>query len=41
MENLIHLINWGTPFGVGLFLLLLACSAAVLIRASKRDKKDL
>lgn len=44
MENLVHLINWGTPLGIGLFLLLLSCSAAVFVRAlslsKKTDKKD-
>jgi len=43
MDNLIQIIGWGSPIGVGIFLLCIAGMIFILTKAQKakdKDKKD-
>ncbi|MFC2033275.1 hypothetical protein ACFLUB_01985 [Chloroflexota bacterium] len=40
MENWILILGWGSPIGIGIFLLCLAGMIFLLSKADKKGKKD-
>jgi formate-dependent nitrite reductase membrane component NrfD len=40
MDNLIMILGWGSPIGIGIFLLCLAGMIFILSKADKQRKKD-
>ena len=40
MDNLILILGWGSPIGIGIFLLCIAGMIYILSRVDKRKKKD-
>jgi hypothetical protein len=40
MENLIYILGWGTPVGIGLFLFLLAAGGGIFFWGVSHLNKD-
>ena len=40
MDNLMLVLGWGSPIGVGIFLLCLAGMIFLLSKADRKSKKD-
>ncbi|MFC1861885.1 hypothetical protein ACFLT4_02235 [Chloroflexota bacterium] len=40
MDNLILILGWGSPIGVGIFLLCIAGMIFLLSKADRKGKKD-
>ncbi len=40
MDNLILILGWGSPIGLGIFLLCIAGMIFILSKVDKRKKKD-
>lgn len=40
MDNLMLVIGWGSPIGVGIFLLCIAGMISILSKADRKRKKD-
>ena len=40
MDNLILIVGWGSPIGVGVFLLCIAGMVFILSKAHKKEKRD-
>ncbi|MFA5317528.1 MAG: hypothetical protein WC369_08925 [Dehalococcoidales bacterium] len=40
MDNLFMIFGWGSPIGIGIFLLCIGGMVFILSKAGKKDKKD-
>jgi len=40
MDNLILILGWGSPIGIGIFLLCLAGMIFILSKVDRKKKKD-
>jgi hypothetical protein len=40
MENIVHILSWGSPLGIGLFMFLLAAGAGIFFWGVSHLNKD-